>query len=210
MDKRTIALIAVALLTGQAQAVPIEAVGAFVSKLFKGGSAAKEAVVAGRAAEGGAAAKGVEHLTTGDAIMRTSPALRAAEPKPNMDAEPIAKSRKDADAYRALRASANKGDAGSMLRMSEMTSSGKVTDPGEPWHGYWMFEAARLGSQAATRKTHDECAAHEDRRGTDRWFDSACGAADGRSLYFGDKLPASYSPYRPDSIFRAPQPRKTP
>lgn len=197
MDKRLITLVTAALLSGQAHAVPVEAVGSFFAKLFKGGVAAKEAAVAGRAAEGAAGAKGLEHLTTGNTV-RAAPALKAVEPKPDMAADVIANSRKDADTYKALRTSAEKGDASAMLKMSEMTASGRVSDPGEPWRGYWMFQAARLGSQAAVRKSRDECTAGDDRRATDRWFDSACGAADGRNLYAGDKRLKAYHPYLPN------------
>lgn len=204
MNKRTIALVAAVLAAGQANAFPVEAVGSFFTKLFKGGTAAKEAVVAGRAAEGAVAVKGLEHLPVGDAV-RAGPALQAIEPKPDMAADVMSKSRKDADAYKALRASANKGDAAAMLKMSEMTSSGKVSDPGEPWRGYWMFQSARLGIQAAVRKSRDECSAGEGRRATDRWFDSACGSSDGRSLYIGDKLPGANSQYRSDFLFRTTQ-----
>jgi hypothetical protein len=147
MKKRTIALIVAVSLTGQAHAFPIEAVTTFFSKLFRG-DAAKEIAVGGRTADRTAAARGLEHLPAGDAV-RTAPSLQVIEPKPNMASEPIARSRKDADAYKVLRASAEKGDAAAMLRMSEMTSSGKVADPGEPWPGCWMFQAARLGNQAA-------------------------------------------------------------
>jgi hypothetical protein len=115
-----------------------------------------------------------------------------------MVADVLAKNRKDADTYKALRAAAGKGDTTAMLKMTEMTASGKVSDPGEPWRGYWMFQAARLGRQAAIRKSHDECSVGKDRRARDRWFDSACGATDGQSLYISDKLPGAYAPYRSD------------
>lgn len=196
VDKRTIAFVLAVSLAGPAHAFPVEAIGSFFAKLFKGG-AAKEATVVGRSAEGAAGAKGLEHVAAGDAV-KTSPALQAVEPKPDMAADVIAKSRRDVDAYKALRASAGKGDVAAMLKMSEMVASGKVSDPGEPWRGYWMFQAARLGSQTAVRKSRDDCSAGEGRRATDRWFDSACGSTDGRSFYIGDKLPGAYSPYRPD------------
>lgn len=198
MQKRMIAMTAAALLSGQAQALPLEAVGSFFAKIFKGG-AAKEAVVAGRAAEGAAGAKGIEHLAAGDAA-RAGSVLPVVEPRPDLASDVVAKSRGDANAYKALRSSAGNGDAAAMLKMSEMTASGKVSDPGEPWRGYWMFQAARLGSQAAARKTRDECSSGEGRRATDRWFDSACGSADGRSLYIGDRMPGAYAPYRPEFL----------
>ncbi len=201
MNKRTIALIAAVSLAGQAHAFPIEAVTTFFSKLFRGG-VAKEGAIAGRAADGTAAAKGLEHLPAGDAV-KTAPSLQVVEPKPSMASEPIAKSRKDADAYKALRASAEKGDAAAMLRMSEMTSSGKVTDPGEPWPGYWMFQAARLGNQAATRKADSECAVDDVRRESERWFDSACASSDGRHLFLGDKQLGANSAPRTDALSKS-------
>jgi hypothetical protein len=194
MQKRMVAITAAALFAGQAQSLPVEAIGSFFAKIFKGG-AAKEAAVAGRAAEGAAGAKGIEHLAAGDAA-KAGTVLPVVEPKPDLAADVIAKSKWDANAYKSLRASAGKGDATAMLKMYEMAASGKVSDTGEPWHGYWMFQAARLGNQAAARKSRDECSYGESRRETDRWFDSACGSADGRSLYIGDVLPGVYSPYR--------------
>ncbi|MFZ4703418.1 MAG: hypothetical protein ACOYMG_25535 [Candidatus Methylumidiphilus sp.] len=199
MDKRLNILVMAAFLSGQAQAFPVEAIASFFGKLFKGGAAAKEAAIAGRAAEG-AGAKGLEHLAASDALKAGS-ALQAVESKPDMAAEVMAKSRRDVEAYKTLRASAEKGDASAMLKMSEMTASGKITDPGEPWRGYWMFQSARLGSQAAARKSRDECSAEETRRATERWFDSACASSDGRRLYIGDKLQgAVYPPYRTDFL----------
>ena len=201
MDKRLITLLIAALLSGQVQALPVEAIGTFFGKLFKGGAAAKEAAIAGRAAEG-AGAKGLEHLAASDAV-RAGPAIQAVELKPNMAAEVTAKSHRDSEAYKAMRASAEKGDASAMLKMSEMTASGKISDPGEPWRGYWMFQSARLGSQAAARKSRDECSAGETRRTTDRWFDSACASSDGRSLYVGDKLQGPvYPPYWSDFLMK--------
>lgn len=210
MDKRIVALVTAALLSGQVNAFPFEAVGAFLSKLSKGGAAAKEAAVAGKAAEATAAAKALDHFPVGDAAVKAAPVLQVVEPKPNMMLEPTAKILKDADTYKALRASAGKGDANAMLKMSAMTTSGRVSDPGEPWHGYWMFQAARLGSQEAVKNSHDECSTREDRRMTDRWFDSACSLSDKRDLYIGDRLPGAYLPYRVYSSPRATQPGANP
>ena len=211
MDKRLSILVMAALLSVQAQALPVEAIGSFFGKLFKGGAAAKEAAIAGRAAEGAAGAKGLEHLAASDTL-RGGPALQAVESKPDMAAEVMAKSHRDVDTYKALRTLAEKGDASAMLKMSEMTASGKISDPGEPWRGYWLFQSARLGSQAAARKSHDECSAGETRRATERWFDSACASSDGRSLYIGDKLQgAVHPPYRTDFLTKpAGQPGSKP
>lgn len=200
MDMKKIAIVAVALLAGEAHAFSVGAIGSFFAKLFKGG-AAMEAVVAGRAAKGADGAKGLEHLAAADQF-RLGPAMQAVEPKPDMAADVMAKSRWDADAYNALRPSPGKGDTEAMLKMSEMTASGNVADPGESWRGFWMFRPERLGSQV-DRRLRDECLSGEGRRATDRWFDLACGAADGRSLYIGDKLPGAYSPYRPDYLMKS-------
>lgn len=182
MDKRAIVLVVTALLAGSAQAFPFESVASFFARLFRG-SAAKEATVVGRTTES-AAYKGLERAAPVD-VAGAGSTGRLIDPKPNFAVEPVAANRKDADAYKALRTSAASGDASAMLRMSEMTSSGRVLDPGEPWHGYWMFHAMRLGSQAAARKTRNECSSREDIRASDHWFDAACAATDGRTLYVG-------------------------
>lgn len=184
-QKRILAMAVAALLAGQAHALPLEAIGTFLTKLFKGG-AAKEAVNASRASEGVSVGKGFEHHAAGDAA-KTRPVLADSEPKPNLIADIVAKSQTDAETYKVLRAAAGKGDPAAMLKMYEMTSSGKVTDPGEPWRGYWMFQAARLGSQAASQKSRDECVASASRRKTDKLFDSACGSVEGFNLYNQEK-----------------------
>ena len=186
-EKHIIAAAMIGLLSGQVHAIPREAIHSFLTNLFKGG-ASKEAVVAGRAADVAATAKASEHIGAGDAA-GVGNALPAVEPKPDLAAEVIAKSIGDANSYKSLRIAADRGDTSAMLKMSELTASGRVSDPGEPWRGYWMFQAARLGSKAAARKTLDECDSGESRRAIDRWFDSACRSADGRSLYPGGRLP---------------------
>ena len=197
MKTRPMVIIGLLGLSTQAQALPAEAVASFFSKLFKGGVVAKETVTAGRAAEGAAAAKGLEHLPAGEAAGHGTPALQAAiEPKPNTSAEPIAKSTRDAGAYKSLRTSAAKGDTEAMIRMANMTSSGKVSDPGEPYHGYWLFQASRAGNPAAIRLVGDECRQQDDQRRLDRWFDAACSSIDGRTLYFGSGFSGAFSPYR--------------
>ena len=203
MGKRTISLVVAVSLAGHAHAFPVEAIASFFSKLIRGG--AKEASVVEKASDGAIVAKGIEHSPMDNAV-RTAPVSQIVEPKPNMASEPTAKTRKEVDTYKSLRASADKGDVTAMLRMSEMTSSGKVSDPGEPWHGYWMFQAARLGSQAASKKTHDECSANNVSREADRWFDSACAASDGRHFYLGDKQPNTNSPSRAD-LLSTPSPQ---
>ena len=197
MDKRIISLVIAASLTGQAHAFPVEAIASFFSKLSRGW--AKEASVVGKVSDSAIVAKGIEHSPV-DNVVRTAHMSQMVEPKPNMASEPTAKTRKEVDTYKSLRVSAEKGDETAMLKMSEMTSSGKVSDPGEPWHGYWMFQAARLGSQAASKKAHDECFANNVSRETDRWFDSACAASDGRHFYLGDKQSITNSPPRTEFL----------
>ena len=179
MKIRIVAMAAISQFSGQAQALPVPPIHPPIPKIVKGGGA-KETLTAGREAEGVAGSKGVEHPVTGDAA-RTGTALPMVEPKPDLAADIVAKSADDANTYKSLRASAGKGDASAMLKMSEMTASGRVSDPGEPWRGYWMFQAAKLGSKAAARKTYEECSSGESRRAIDRWFDSACRSADRRS-----------------------------
>ena len=198
MQKRMIAMVAAAFLAGQAHALPFKTIGSFFANIFKGG-AAKEAAVAGLTVEGASGAKGIKHLAAGDAAKAGS-VLPAVEPKFDLSVGIVAKSKGDANAYKYLRTSAGNGDATAMLKISELTASGKVSDLGEPWHGYSMFQATRLGSQAAARKSRDECSSGESLRATDRWFNSACGSADERSLYVGDKMPRAYSPYRPEFL----------
>ena len=196
MKKQMIVMAAAALLTGQAQAgLPTaaishaisEAIGPVVAKIVKGG-AANKAVVAGRAAEGAVGANGLQHLAAGDAA-KAGFVLPAAEPKPDLASNILAKNRDDANSYKTLRAAAGNGDSTAMLKMSEMTASGRVSDPGEPWHGYWNYRAAQFGSEAAKKLWRDQCSAGERRRATDRWFDFACLSTYGVS-----------SPYRPELL----------
>jgi hypothetical protein len=196
MKMRFIAVAALTLLAGPAQAFPVEAITSFF-KLFKGGgTAAKEAATAataGRsaaegatAAKGAAVATGVEHLPASDAALRSSPLLHTAvEPKPNMAAEPTGKSARDVSAYKTLRDQAAKGDTKAMARMSSMTSSGKISDPGEPYQSYWTFQAARAHDQAAIKIAQTDCRNNESLRRTDMWYDSECSYHDGKLLYSG-------------------------
>jgi len=211
MKIRFIAFAALMLLAGQVQAFPVEAITSFF-KLFKGGgTAAKEAATAATAgrsaaegattAKGAAVATGVEHLPATDAALRSSPLLQTAvEPKPNMTAEPTGKSARDVGTYKTLRDQAAKGDAKAMARMSSMTSSGKITDPGEPYQGYWTFQAARAHDQAAIKIAQTDCRNNESLRRTDMWYDSECSYHDGRLLYSG-RTNTQYLPFRPQTAF---------
>jgi hypothetical protein len=215
MKMKFVAVTALTLLTGQVHAFPVEAITSFF-KLFKGGgTAAKEAATAataGRsAAEGATAAKGaglatgIEHLPASDAALRTSPMLQTAvEPKPNLSSEPIGKSSRDVSSYKTLREKAAKGDTKAMAQMSSMTSTGKIADPGEPYQGYWTFQAARAHDQAAIKIAQADCRNNESLRRTDMWYDSECSYHDGRQLYSG-KLSTQYFPLRQQPAFPARQ-----
>jgi len=199
LKKRTLTFVAVLLLSGSAHAVPWKSAASFFEKLFEGGVGAKaantaskageEAAVAGKAAEDASAratAKPSEHVPVSDQLESAGPVLSVvAEPKPNISIEPLAKSRSDIDAYKKFRESAVKGDSVAMLRMSEMTSSGRVSDPGVPYRAYWLFQAVRLGNQAASQRLRTQCSSENGQRQSDQWFDSACSTNDGKKHYLG-------------------------
>lgn len=195
--KRILVLLVFAGLSGESAAMPpIESAMAFLGKLFKGGAVVKEAAVAGRATEG-AAAKGLERVPAGESVLHSSALpLAAIEPRPNLALDPIAKNHRDADAYKALRAAAANGDASAMVKMWNLTVSGKVSDPGEPYHAYWLFQAVRAGSQQATQKLRNECAQSAEKRKADQWFDSGCRSVDGKTFYVGAWRPAGDPTYR--------------
>lgn len=185
---------------GQAFAFPTEAVTGFFAKVFKGGIATKEAALVGRTGEGAMAARGVERVSASDAAQRFGSGFQLTpEPTPNLSLEPFAKNRGDTDAYKSLRVAATNGDAKSMLRMADMTASGKVSDPGIPYHGYWLVQASRAGLQNAMRRLRDECAGNQAKRVNDRWFDSACQNVDGKTMYVGGGPNLLHSPLMPSS-----------
>ncbi len=189
MRKKKLRLIAASLVSGQVFALP----GAsFFGKLFRGGA---EATAAGHAAEKAAVTKGAEHLSAIEPPrgIHTIPAL---EPKANFATEPMGLNRKDIEAYRSYREKAEMGDAQAYLKMSEMTSTGRVADPGEPWRGYWLFQSARLGSQAANKRFREECGTSSARRTSESWFDSACSSIDGRKVQNPGPSILSVPPYR--------------
>jgi hypothetical protein len=200
MNRQLILFIAVLSLASQANAFPVEAIAAFFGKLFKSGAAVKEAAVAGRAAEGAVAVKGAEQLATSDAL-KASPLLQTAiEPKPNLASEPIGKSSRDVSSYKSLRDKAAKGDTKAMSQMSSMTSTGKIADPGEPYQGYWTFQAARAHDQTAIKIAQADCKNNESLRRTDMWYDSECSYHDGRLLYSA-RLNTQYFPLRTQPAF---------
>lgn len=199
LKKRTLTFVAVLLLSGSAHAIPWKSAVSFFEKLFEGaadakvattaGKAGEEAAVAGKAAEGTsarAAAMQADHVPVSDSYVGTTQVLSAAaEPKPNITSEPLGKSRSDIAAYKKFRESAVKGDSVAMLRMAEMTSSGKVSDPGVPYRAYWLFQAVRLGNQAASQRLRTQCSSENGQRQSDQWFDSACSTTDGKKHYLG-------------------------
>lgn len=200
MNRQLIVFLAAFSLASQANAFPVEAIASFFGKLFKSGAVVKEAAVAGRAAEGAVAIKGAEHLATSDAL-KTTPLLQTAiEPKPNLASEPIGKSSRDVNSYKTLRDKAAKGDTKAMAQMSSMTSTGKITDPGEPFQGYWTFQAARVHDQAAIKIAQTDCRNNEGLRRTDMWYDSECSYHDGRLLY-SSRMNSQYLPLRPQTAF---------
>ena len=77
--RRLIALMVVALLAGQADASPAEAIGYFFGKLFKGRAATKDAADAGRAAKAADGVKGSDPLTVGDVYGRLPAVGQAAK-----------------------------------------------------------------------------------------------------------------------------------
>ncbi len=191
--RQVLVFLFVAGLASEVAAGPAGALEALLSKLAKASEVAKEAPEAGRAAKAGVATKRLESLPGENTAARAIPA--AVEPRANTAVEPIAKIREDADRYKALRAAAMKGNADAMLKLSDMTLSGKVTDPGEPYHAYWLFNATRNGARA-TPKLQSECARSAELRRNDRWFDSACRTIDGNAYYVEVGIPGTTKPSR--------------
>lgn len=211
MKKRLVSVAFLVLLAGHVHAFPGEVITSFF-KLFKGGSvAAKEAATVatvGRstaegatAAKGAAVAAGMEHLPTTYNALRTSPLPpTTVEPKPNMVAEISGRSARDVAFYKALRDQAGKGDTKAMVEMSKMTSKGKINDPGEPFSGYWRFQAARAHDQAAKKMAQADCRNNEDLRRIDMWYDLECSHHDGISLYPGG-MNTQFFPIRASTPF---------
>ena len=71
------------------------------------------------------------------------PSILTPDPKPNFSSVISGKSQHDIDTYYSLRENAFIGDGSAMLKMSDLTRSGKINDPGEPYYGYWLFQALR-------------------------------------------------------------------
>ena len=157
-----------------AQALPIEALTAAISKIVKGAGGHADEAVRGAGKVGDTAA----HPKPGpDMSLSAGPhSHRGAD---SIDAsyrrtEPVAKSPVDRESYKKLRDVALKGDTGAMISMSEMTRKGLVVDGGEPYFSYWLIQAARVGSQQASRHLSGLCAESKEKRVTDRRFDEEC------------------------------------
>lgn len=190
MPKKIIVAVALLCVALQTHAFPVEAFTSFFAKLFKGGTVAKEAVTAERVAEGAKVgtlgANGVNQLRDADGLVRSSTAKQISNHQPDFTKEPLANDRQDALTYKKLRDAAAKGDSNAMLQMAKLTSSGKVSDLGEPYPSYWLIQSARLGNQLANQHLRSECSTYGNRRKSDAEFDSACvSTAGGKSLYQG-------------------------
>jgi TPR repeat protein len=198
MNIRIVAAFALALSSGQALALPIDDVVKAIRKIFKG-SSADHASTAEQAAKQLPAHQNLEVMPNqiGSQAKQYDQML---SPSPNLAAEVFARNARDADAYKVLRAAAGKGDPAAMLKMSDMTATGKVTDFGEPWYLYWLFRAVAIGSREAKKRSHEACDTSPNRRAADRWFDAACTEIDGKRLYVGDQFPAAYPRYQPDFL----------
>lgn len=176
-----------------------------LSKLFKSASTTRGSSVAGHAVDG-YGAKGVEQLKHGDPLHKGSPSSIQSftDPQANTHLEPIARSRNDAETYKVLRSSAEKGDTDAMVRLSEMSLSGKVRNTGEPYHAYWLAQAASLGNKVARTKLQSECSLSENKRRVDRWFDAACRRIDGSNLYGIGRATDFYPSYQGAPGLRLP------
>jgi len=192
--KRIIVFLVIFGLSSSAESAPYEAIEAFFIKLFKGGGEEVANVADHSVATG--SAKSLEHLPANTQAV--------VEPTPNLLSEPISKNAKDAEEYKALRVKAEKGDDKAMLKMAQMAIDNKVSNPGDPYYGYWLLQAVRAGNQNALGLFNTECTQHADKRKTDRWFDAGCQKNDGKTLYVGENISGVVSRYytKPDMQLR--------
>ena len=113
------------------------------------------------------------------------PLIITPDPKPNFSSVISGKSQLDIDTYYFLRENALIGDSSAMLKMSDFIRSGKITDPGEPYYGYWLFQALHStqvsanSTRMAKTKAQEVCRNEVDRRRSNRLFDTACSSLDG-------------------------------
>lgn len=186
-----------------ANASIIGAVGDFLKLLLKGERAATEVAVEARSA--GKAVDAAQDLSKATASKSVDVSLgtqslpqsvggsaeKTVDMQPKFSSTISAKSMKDVEIYEALRQKAKGGDSGAMLKMSEMTMSGRINDPGEPYYGYWLFLAMRsvqqLGNSMTTvkKKAQDVCKNETNMRRTSGLFDTECSALDGRRYFLG-------------------------
>jgi len=124
------------------------------------------------------------------------PLIITPDPKPNFSSVISGKSQRDINTYYSLRENAFIGDGSAMLKMSDLTRSGKINDPGEPYYGYWLFQALRStqvsanSTRMAKTKAQEVCRNEVDRRRSNRLFDTACSSLDGIN-YFADAVGSS-------------------
>jgi hypothetical protein len=177
-----------------AHAFPLEAIGAAIGKLFKGGIAGREVGAAAHSVEG-AGVKTLEHLPA-SAEAKVSPQsalLHQVEPNAAFNVEPTASTAKDLDLYRSLRKKAEKGESQAMCRMAELTNSGRVFDSGEPYYGFWLIQATRLGSSDCRETLLRDCARRTDIREKDYWFDTGCKVMVDGKTYFRNPEAGNFS-----------------
>ena len=205
----------------ECNAAPIRLPSSAITRLFKPVFSANEASVAGRSAEDAASANlkslkspyflegSPKDLHPSYDVGQSFPRSRSLvfEPSRIPNAEPVAKRQKDLESYKALQPLAMKGDADAMLKMARMTASGKVTDPAEPYYGYWMIAAQKSTQKSISKSAHQmldgECRKREDKRKIDQWFDAGCNSIDGRRLYAGSSegtgIPIWTTPTTPET-----------
>jgi hypothetical protein len=185
-------VISMAATASGAHAFPLESIGATIGKLFKGGVAAREAGAAARSAEG-TGVRALEHLPA-SAEAKTSPSfLHQTEPSPAFNVEPAGGSTKDMSLYQSLRKKAEKGDAQAMCRMADLTKSGRIIDSGEPYFGYWLIQATRLGSSDCRETMLRDCARRTEIREKDYWFDTGCKVLVDGKTYFRSPEAGNFS-----------------
>lgn len=105
---------------------------------------------------------------------KASPLPPLQDPTSQVSAGMNPKGLSDMSKYDSLRDRAANGDTLAMLEMNELNRSGAVIVSDEPWPGYWLFQAARLGNEIAKARAKSECFKEYSRRSSDKQFDSAC------------------------------------
>lgn len=109
-------------------------------------------------------------------------------PLPNLNTKPIAKNLDDAVRYEKLRIDAAKGDGQAMVMMSDLSRGGRVSNTGEPYYSYWLFQGVNSATKfqhQATNKFKAECEQEIEKRRFDSWFDSNCASVDSKHYFVG-------------------------